>query len=218
MKRLRALVAILSWIALGYGLSRTTPAQWVQLLQSGWGPLLYVVLYGLRPLAFLSAGLLSALGGSLFGAFYGYLLVTLGCNLSAWVAYGIGRLLGDGILPQSLVERYAGWMRKDPFGTMIFLRAIIILPYDVVNYLAALARLPLGSFVLGTFIGNLPGTLMFTLIGASLPMEDVLQGKFQVQIAPLVGAGALFLLILGLSKWLRRKKKPPAEHETRPSG
>lgn len=204
-------MAVLLWIALGYALSRTTPTQWVKLLQSAWGPVLYVVIYGMRPLVFLSAGLLSALGGSLFGAFYGYLLVTLGCNLSAWVAYGLGRLLGDGILPQSLVDRYAGWMRRDPFGTMIFLRAIIILPYDVVNYLAALVRLPLGAFILGTFVGNLPGTLMFTLIGASLPMEDVLQGKFQVQIWPLVGAGVLFLTILGLSKWLRRKKAPPVQ-------
>ncbi|KNC86283.1 hypothetical protein SARC_01545 [Sphaeroforma arctica JP610] len=62
---------------------------------SKWGSLVFVVLYVARLILFIPGTALTILGGFLFGAWKGLLLVLIGANLSATCAYYIGSYFGN---------------------------------------------------------------------------------------------------------------------------
>jgi len=135
------------------------------------GPLLFILVYALRPLIFFSAAVLTIAAGLLFGPVWGMIYSIIGSNISAMVAYYIGRYFGEGVLDsgdsENVVQRYAERMRKNPFESILTMR-FIFLPYDLVNYLAGFLKVDWKPFLLATLLGSLPGGLSFVLIGASI--------------------------------------------------
>ena len=135
------------------------------------GPLLYILVYAVRPLIFFSAAVLTIAAGLLFGPVWGMIYGIIGGNLSAMVAYYIGRYFGEGVIDtessENTIQRYAERMRNNPFESILTMR-FIFLPYDLVNYLAGFLKIDWKPFLLATFLGSLPGALTFVLIGASI--------------------------------------------------
>ncbi len=174
------------------------------------GPALFILLYTVRPIFLFSAGVLSIASGAFFGPL-GILWVVIGANLGALLAYVIGRYFGKGLLDdtaeeRTLVSKYTNSMRERSFET-IFLMRLLFLPYDFVNYLAGFLKIDWKAFLLATALGSLPGTIAFTLFGASISLESVLDGarpEFNPWI--LVSAVAIFLASLGVSRILRRRE------------
>lgn len=219
------LLAALIWLGLvgsfvGYSaISGRSPLETLQdlleLLRTPLGPLLYILIYTLRPLAFFSAIVVTLLGGAIWGPVWGLLYVVVGSNMSATLAYAFGRVFGQGILKagnqgsaSGLVARYAERLRQNAFSTIMTMR-LIYLPYDLVNYLAGFLRVPYRPYLLGSILGSIPGTLTFVLAGASLNINDIFAGRFSVSaINPwtLVLSGVLFVAGLGVSRLLRGRE------------
>lgn len=186
----------------------------VDLLRTPFGPLLYILIYTLRPLAFFSAIVVTLLGGAIWGPVWGLLYVVIGSNLSATLAYGFGRAFGQGILPASgadakggIIGRYAERMRQNAFPTVLIMR-LIYLPYDLVNYLAGFLRVPYRPYILASVLGSLPGTLTFVLAGASLNIDDIFAGRFSISaINPwtLVLSAVLFVAGIVVARLLRKR-------------
>jgi len=225
------LVAAVIWLTLagsflGYSLlTGSTPTATlkavIDLLRTPLGPLLYILIYTLRPLAFFSAIVVTLLGGAIWGPLWGTLFVVIGSNMSATLAYGFGRVFGQGVLPAgaagtsgSFVGRYAERLRANAFTTVLVMR-LIYLPYDLVNYLAGLLRVPYRPYILASILGSLPGTLTFVLAGASLDIDDIFAGNFSIAaINPwtLVLSAVLFIAGLVSSRLLRRRERPIADN------
>ena len=114
------------------------------------------------------------MGGFLFGPVWGIVIVAIGGNLSAMVAYTVGRYFGQGILDNEessgVMQRYADKMRTNSFETILVMR-FIFLPYDLVNYMGGLLRVDWKAFLVATTLGSIPGTIAFVLAGASLDWE-----------------------------------------------
>lgn len=183
----------------------------VGLLQTPLGPLLYILIYTLRPLAFFSAVVLTLLAGSIWGGLLGVIYVVIGSNLSATLAYVVGRVFGQGIIDETrtdgTIARYTGRLRRNSFETVLVMR-FIFLPYDLVNYLCGFLKIDYKAFILATIIGSIPGTITFVLAGASVPAESVVMGAFSPEFNPwtLAAAAALFVVSLGLSRLLKRRE------------
>lgn len=174
------------------------------------GPLAYVAVYAARPLALFSAALLSVGGGVLYGPVAGVALVAIGANLSALVAYGLGRVVGADVAGPALrhprLRGTARRLREHAFETVLTLR-FVFAPYDAVNALAGALRLPVLAFVLATAVGSLPGTLVFVLFGASLGDVAALEaGLPRPDPALLAASAALFLASLALARWWRARE------------
>lgn len=161
------------WYAWRYDL---TPLEAVQRLvdsmtSSALGPLIYLVFYAARPLVLFPASLLTVAAGFVFGPVLGTLLVVLGSNLSASVAYVVGRYFGGRLLDTEraagVVRRYAQWLRENSFESVLLMR-LVYAPYDLVNYLAGSLKVRWTPFILATALGSLPGTVSFVLFGASI--------------------------------------------------
>jgi uncharacterized membrane protein YdjX (TVP38/TMEM64 family) len=158
------------------------------------------------------------LGGAIWGPIWGTLYVVIGSNLSATLAYGFGRVFGQGMLPtgaegavSGVLSRYAERLRQNAFSTILVMR-LIYLPYDLVNYLAGFLRVPYRPYMLGSILGSLPGTLTFVLAGGSLNLADILAGRFRISaINPwtLALSAVLFVAGIVIARLLRRTEQEP---------
>lgn len=215
--------ALLFWLALiasYYGYARQNDltldqgTRQVATLLTGslFGPLIYVLLYALRPLLFFPATLLTLLGGFLFGPL-GVLYTILGSNSSAMVAYSVGRYFGQDVLPeegQGLVNRYTQRMRQNSFETVLIMR-LIFLPYDLVNYAAGFLKIRWQAFLAATAIGSIPGTISFVLLGASFgTLDALLAGDARLNPLTLLAS----VLLIGVSIVLSRYAKSRESHQS----
>jgi uncharacterized membrane protein YdjX (TVP38/TMEM64 family) len=179
------------------------------------GPLLYILLYALRPLTFFSAALLTISGGFLFGPVWGVVYTTIGANASAMVAYTIGRYFGNGVLEgddsDGIIQRYATRMRENSFLTVLIMR-FIFLPYDLVNYASGFLRIDWKAFLLATIIGSIPGTIAFVLLGASATPQEIenlfLTGEIpSLDWRVLALSAVMFAISIGLSIYFKRREQ-----------
>jgi uncharacterized membrane protein YdjX (TVP38/TMEM64 family) len=158
----------------------------INLLDSPYAPLLYILIYALHPLIFFSAALLGIVGGALFGAgsttnlLWAIVYTEIGSQSSAHLAYWIGRFFGQGILStahrEGFVQKYAEQMRKHSFETILIMR-LLFAPFDLVDYAAGIVGINWKAFALATLIGSLPGTLAIVSFGASLDLKQLMLGE-----------------------------------------
>ena len=214
------------WIALIGGLllfMRTNDLTLSELLLAGmtWvqdnplAPLAYIVVYTIRPLTLFSSVLLTLAGGFLFGPVWGIIYTIIGANLSATVAFFVGRYFGQGVLDDEsadgFVQRYARRMRENSFETVLIMR-FIFLPYDLVNYLAGFLRIGYWPFLLATILGSIPGTIAFFVLGATLAPDEItnmfLTGELpSLDWRPLAISLVMFVVSIALSRYFKRREQ-----------
>jgi len=222
------LIAALLWLTLigsyvwyyrTHGLTATTAtAQIVQLLDSPWGPSLYILIYAVRPLLFFSATVLTIASGAIFGAGslfnlgLAVLYTMIGSNLSALVAYSIGRFFGNGLLQDNadenhnLIQRYVERMRQNSFETVLLMR-FLFLPYDLVNYLAGILRINWQAFILATLLGSIPGTIAFVSFGASIDLKQLALGQRPTINPWVIGFGVIILVLsITISRYVKQRE------------
>ncbi len=168
-----ALLGVYQWYAWSNNLSPLQAlAQMIGLLRSNmFGPLLFIAIYTLRPLILFPATVLTLGAGLVFGPVLGVLYTIIGSNMSAMLAFVVGRFLGDGLLDgertQGIVQSYANRLRRNSFQTVLIMR-FILLPYDLVNYLCGVLQIDWKAYLLATIIGSLPATVAVVLAGSSI--------------------------------------------------
>lgn len=172
-----------------------------------WALLLFILIYAIRPLVLFPASLMTIAGGLLFGPIVGIGATIVGSNASAMVAYWLARSLGFETEPnaeaQGILARWSTRMRDESFVSIMLMR-LAFLPYDLVNYAAGLLRIRPVAFLLATAIGSIPGTVSFTLAGASI--ESLSDGPAGIDPIVLFTSVALFVVSVGLSRIVKRRE------------
>lgn len=172
-----------------------------------WALLAFFVIYAARPLVLFPASLLTIGGGVLFGPVVGVAATVAGANASAMVAYWLARSLGfqseGSEQTQGILARWSARMRSESFTTVMVMR-LAFLPYDLVNYAAGLLRIRPISFLAATAVGSLPGTIAFTLAGASV--DRIEDGTAGVNSTVLIASGVLFVVSVGIAQYVKRSQ------------
>lgn len=176
-----------------------------------WGPLIYILLYAVRPLIVFPSTILTLAGGFVFGPFLGVIYTIIASNISSTIAYFVGRFFGEGLLKDDgsngLIQRYARRMRENSFETVMVMR-FIFLPYDAVSYLAGFLRIKYWSFILATALGSIPGTVAFIGFGASIETFDGVLPKLNP--VTLGFSVAIFVVSILLSRMFKKRKAIPS--------
>lgn len=175
------------------------------LADSKWAPVLFVVLYvGATALA-MPGAILTLAGGAVFGPLWGTVLTMVGANLGATAAFFIARSLGrDG------VERLAGARLKAFDNTvcdyglkcLLMLRLIPLVPFNALNFGYGLTALPWPTYAIGTALGILPGTIVYTMFA-----DAILAGSQEASRAAFLKVmifGGLLVMIMLLPAIKRR--------------
>ncbi|RLS84197.1 MAG: TVP38/TMEM64 family protein [Planctomycetota bacterium] len=154
-------------------------AQWIKDL--GWkGMFLYGSLYFLLGVFSLPASLITISAGFLFGFFPGVLIANLGSTLGAAVMFILGRFLFRDFVERQVeksgfLKNFDTLMEKRGFKIVLLARLAIFMPYGILNYAFSATKIPLRTFVLGSMLGMLPGSILYILIGTSIEnLSDLL--------------------------------------------
>ena len=171
-----------------------------------WALPAFVALYAFRPPFLLPASLLTIAGGLLFGPVLGVTATVIGANASAMVGYWIARSFGIEKLAdtddEGRINRWTERLRNESFVT-VFLMRLAFLPYDLVHYAAGALKINPLSFLLATALGSLPGTVSFTLAGASI--ESLEDGPSGVDPVVLLASAGLFVVSVSVSRLVKRR-------------
>ncbi len=167
-----------------------------------WAPMVYMALYaGAVALSLPGGAVLSVAGGFLFGVVLGAGMAVVSATLGATVLFIIAKsALGDTLRAKAgpWMTRMAEGFQENALSYLLVLRLVPLFPFWLVNLVPAFLGVPLGIFVLGTFVGIIPGAFVFNLFGAGLGSifdaggECTLEGIVTPQIvAALIGLAAL---------------------------
>jgi len=219
-QNLKRLLIVLTWVAAvagwvtyqrstGLGTLGTLEAFIEAIRGEWWTIFVFIGVYALRPIVLFPASLLTIAGGLLFGPVLGIVATIVGSNASAMVAYGLARVFGFDFEEDEenagLMRRWATRMRRKSFETILLMR-LAFLPYDGVNYAAGLLRIRPVPFLVATAVGSLPGTVSFSLAGASI--ESLSDGPSGIDPIVLVASVVLFVASLIISKMVNRREVP----------
>lgn len=142
--------------------------------------LAYMAIYvAVVALSLPGALLLTIAGGFLFGWLVGGSAAVIAATAGASLIFLIAR----SALGETLAARAGPWVAKlrDGFkdgalNYLLFLRLVPAFPFVIVNLVPAVLGVPLGTFVLGTFLGIIPGTFAFSFAGSTLETLLAKQG------------------------------------------
>ena len=119
---------------------------------------------------------LTLLAGSLFGPVLGTVVALLGHTLGAIFAFLLARYVAGEYVERTLRPRYPRLshyetrLEQKPFVTVFALRLIPLVPFNALNFILGLTRVPLRSYALATLLGMIPGTFAYVYLGGSLRM------------------------------------------------
>jgi uncharacterized membrane protein YdjX (TVP38/TMEM64 family) len=129
---------------------------------------IYVVIVGLS----LPGGtVLTLTGGLLFGWLGGALAAVVGATAGATIVFLIARTaMGDMLASRAgpLLGKLRDGFSRNALNYMLFLRLVPAFPFWLVNLAPALLGVSLRSYVVGTFLGIIPGTLAIASMGVGL--------------------------------------------------
>jgi uncharacterized membrane protein YdjX (TVP38/TMEM64 family) len=170
-----------------------------------WGPVLYMIIYAIRPLIFFPATLLTALSGALFGLWWGLVYTAIGENASANLAYWIGRFFGKNAhLSDSPLGGWITTLREKPFVSVLFMRLFYV-PFDLTNYGSGILQVPWRAYAIATVIGIIPGMATFVALGASIKDINNFSLSYDAfSFGNLALAITIFVASIILVKYLRR--------------
>ena len=130
--------------------------------------LAYIVVTGL---SLPGAVILTLAGGFLFGWLSGTLFVNLGATTGATLAFLAARYL----LRDWVEQKFGRWIEpvqqgfaKNAFSYLMTLRLIPLFPFFVVNLVSGLTRVSVGTYVIATAIGIIPGSFVYAYAGRQL--------------------------------------------------
>lgn len=131
----------------------------------------YVVIYvGIVALSLPGAALLTMAGGLLFGVWLGAPATIVAATVGATIIFLVARSsLGAALAERAgpWLERFRDGFAKEGLSYMLFLR-LVPFPFFIINIAPALLGVPLKTFVLGTFLGIIPGTFAISYLGDTL--------------------------------------------------
>ncbi|MEL7310281.1 MAG: TVP38/TMEM64 family protein [Pseudomonadota bacterium] len=179
MKSKNKITALIGALALlGFAAWQFPIAEWLTALvqwidanrQTAW--IVFIIVYVLATVLMLPGSILTVAAGYVFGVVYGTILVSISSVLGATAAFLVGRSLGRGWVREKIgadarLAAIDKATEKRGFLVMLLLRLSPIFPFNVMNYLMSLTGMSLRNYVAGSWLGMLPGTVLYVYLGSA---------------------------------------------------
>jgi uncharacterized membrane protein YdjX (TVP38/TMEM64 family) len=174
------LVAIVAALALGVGdylsfdVLRQHRAQLLDFVDRHplLAPLAFMLVYAaVIALSIPGGAILTIAGGFLFGLVAATLYVVIAATLGATIVFLVAKTaLGDSLRAKAgpAMRRMEAGFRQNALSYLLFLRLIPVFPFWLVNLVPAFLGVSLRTYVLATFVGIIPGSLVYASVGNGL--------------------------------------------------
>ncbi len=187
----------------------------------GWiGPLVFVVLYIASTVLFIPGSALTLGAGALFGVVKGTLIVSVASTLGATAAFLVGRYLARDWVARK-IEKHDKFAAIDQavghegWKIVGLTRLSPVFPFTLLNYAYGLTKVSLRDYFFASWIGMLPGTVMYVYLGslARLGVEAEAGGTAQVvlRIVGLLATIGVTVYVTRVARKALAKRVPAAE-------
>ncbi len=162
-----------------------------------------------------NATFLTLIGGFLFGPFLGTIYVVFGATMGAALIFIAAKTAFYDFFHHKAgkaLQKFETGFKNNAVSYLLFLRLVPLFPFWLVNIAPAFLGIRLRTFVLTTFFGIMPGTIVYILLGNGIGIV-LDQGKtldlkiiFKPEIfIPIIGLAILSLIPI-IYKKLKREK------------
>lgn len=170
---------------------------------TGWAA--YIAVYALV-VAFSvpGAAVMTIAGGFLFGPWLGAALTVIGATIGATAVFLAARYaLADFLRARAsgAIRRMEDGFRADALSYLLFLRLVPVFPFWLVNLVPAFLGVGLGTYLLGTILGIIPGSVVYSLVGDGVGAVLDAGGRVELNtifelrfLLPVVGLALLALV------------------------
>jgi uncharacterized membrane protein YdjX (TVP38/TMEM64 family) len=173
----------------------------------GWiGPIASIGLMVLQSIAApLPSFVIAAANGMVFGIFWGSVISWTGGMAGALLNFWLARKLGYAFVQkwtkkEGILKRIDEIGGKSGFSLILIARLLPMVSFDAISLLAGLSSIRIGAFLLATGIGQIPGTLLYVMLGHDLANMHTYQTRLWLISGVLIG----FILF---TKWRTKKKQ-----------
>lgn len=175
--------------------------------QGIWAPVLFVLVYAGGAVAFVPGSLLTLSAGAIFGVVKGVALVSLGSTLAAATSFLLGRFALRGWIEKKLSHKPAfkaidEAVAREGWKMVLLLRLSPVFPFTLLNYGLGLTKIGFWPAVLASWIGMLPGTILYVYLGS---LAQVATGETTTGQKVLYGVGLLATLVVTV--WITKIAK-----------
>jgi uncharacterized membrane protein YdjX (TVP38/TMEM64 family)/rhodanese-related sulfurtransferase len=177
-------------------------------------PFLFVAGYAFATVLFLPGSILTIAGGALFGPLAGTLYSLTGATLGATLAFLTAGYLASGWVARRTGGRLAEFVKgveAEGWRFVAFVRLVPLLPFNALNYALGLTRVPVGQYVVASYLAMLPGAAAYTYLGYA--GREAFAGSDALMRHGLVALG-LLAAALFLPRLARRLRRAPANPMT----
>ena len=155
---------ITAWLVLPVSNWLLALVDWVR-AAGATGFITYAALYALATVLLLPGSVLTLGAGFVYGPIWGVLLASPASVLGATLAFLLGRFVARDWIRHRIAtnprfEAVDAAVGKGGFKIVLLLRLSPIFPFTLLNYALGLTRVRLRDYVLASFIGMLPGTVL----------------------------------------------------------
>src|SRR5881397_1430922 len=136
-----------------------------------WGPLIFAGIYVVAAVLFVPGSVLTLGAGAVFGVALGSVCVSISATLGATAAFLVGRYLARDAVARKIEknEKFATIDRAvagEGWKIVLLTRLSPVFPFTLLNYAFGLTQVKLSHYVLASWIGMIPGTVMYVYLGS----------------------------------------------------
>jgi uncharacterized membrane protein YdjX (TVP38/TMEM64 family) len=151
-------------------------------------PLAFIAIYVIACVLFIPGSILTIGAGVIFGVLWGSIYVSVASTAGATAAFLVGRYFAR----EAVARRIEGNVRfrsiddavaREGWKMVLLTRLSPVFPFNLLNYAYGLTRVRLAEYVVASWIGMMPATVMFVYLGA-------LSGDLARAVSGSVGASA----------------------------
>ncbi len=148
----------------------TSALRWVSGLGM-WGPVIFIIIYIAACILLFPAAILTLGAGAIFGVVEGSVIVSISATLGATAAFLVGRYLARDWVARKIEENRKFQsideaVAKEGWKIVALTRLSPVFPFVLLNYAYGLTKVSLRDFFFASWIGMIPGTVMYVYIGS----------------------------------------------------
>jgi uncharacterized membrane protein YdjX (TVP38/TMEM64 family) len=192
-----------------------------------WGPVFVAAFYIVACVLLLPGSILTLGAGFIFKVVRGSITVSIGSTLGACAAFLVGQTVARKWIAAKVAknEKFAAIdeaVAKQGFKIVLLTRLSPVFPFNILNYAFGLTKISFWKYALGSWIGMMPGTIMYVYFGAGLrSLADAAAGNVEKSTAGTIffwiGMGVTLIVTLfvtGVARKALRQAVPQTTSET----
>lgn len=152
---------------------------------------------------------LTIAAGFLFGVVRGSFYTLIGALTGALLAFLLSRFVIGGWIQQHYrgeLQKFNKELERHGVNYLIILRLVPLFPFFLINYFAGMTRISPRTYLIATFVGMLPGIVIYAYAGQNLRHLQTVEDAVSPRIMLILALLAFFAILPVVVRHVKERK------------